>query len=669
MGSNSTIKRRLTPHTPPGFLLTVWLLVSLSTSQAVAVTVPEADAEPQREGQVLPALGISETFGRWTDVIRLGYNPVGAIPEFANTQQFLTILSDAAKIWERVSGVRFEILPAGNYPADHNNAQSSRDGIVNVFWASSAGSFAAQAGPRAGSYNEAEGYFPYTDGFVWLNSSCTSATCVSGMTSVLVHELGHLLGLGHSDTPDSIMFANPYTFLRNPRKDDIRAVQTLYGGPTTAFDAGKPLDEWLFVKPPLASTTKTQFLFKDNQNSRVNSDAMLVFSSQQQFDEALPPITASTPDDVWIRIFAPLGNFNNQNDIEIPAQVVVVDPSGYEYRRDNWQLSCRARNACFATFNFLQTSVAKFIPGRWQVYVVENAEQVASPELLLSLSFDVLTTPAFNNPPMANVDIVAGETPGTVRMRIIASDLERHRLSAVWHLPGQRLDRDGDRFLDNELTEVLGTSNVGNWQTINFGGSGAKRLFVQVNDNGPRYGGQSGGLSDAGGGFQTLLRIDLQLDNNVPGAVTLASSAVHQYRPTADWPYPFPGVTPTAAIKSPFNTIGELTEANMTIQSCVRILNAGQPATVDGLSHIDLGFVITDMAQGIIQIVKSRGFNQSATPTAQGEQPVCSGEFEASTGMYKDVIQVGAQTFETLFQLIDEPNLRLMLRDAKVLGP
>ncbi|MDO9478925.1 MAG: hypothetical protein Q7L07_19610, partial [Pseudohongiella sp.] len=135
MGSNSIIKRRLTPHTLPRFLLTVWLLVCLSTSQAVAVTVPEADADPHREGQVLPALGISETFGRWTDVIRLGYNPTGAIPEFANTQQFLTILSDAAKIWERVSGVRFEILPAGNYPADHNNAQSSRDGIVNVFWA------------------------------------------------------------------------------------------------------------------------------------------------------------------------------------------------------------------------------------------------------------------------------------------------------------------------------------------------------------------------------------------------------------------------------------------------------------------------------------------------------------------------------------------------------
>lgn len=636
---------------------------------ATAFAVVDIEAPVVREGQVLPALGISNTFGRWTNVIRLGYNPLGATAVFADSQKFLALLTEAAAIWSRVSGVRFEILPAGNYPIDHNNPQSSRDGIVAVYWTNSANSFAAQAGPRSGAYNETLGYFPYTDGFVLLNSSCTSATCESGMTSVLVHELGHLLGLGHSDTPDSIMYANPYTFLRYPRTDDIRAVQVMYGAPDMPVDPQQRLNEWLYSAPPAASADKTRFLFKENQNSRVTSDAMLVLSTQAEFDQALTVVTASTPDDAWVRLFAPLGNFNNQTDIEIPVQLVVVDPSGYEYRRDNWQLNCRARSACFSTFNFIQTRVIKYIPGEWKIYVVENTQGASSPELLLSLSLTVQTTPLFNNPPMANVELAAGDIPGTVKARVLASDLERHGLKAIWHLPGQRIDRNGDRFLDNELVEELGAANVGGWQTVNFAGNGQHSLFVQVNDNGPRYSGQSGALSDAGEGFQTLMKIDLQLNNNMPSAVTVASSATHQYRPTRDWLYAFPGVTPDPTLKSGLNTIGLLTDAEMTIQSCVRIFNAGQPAMIDGLSHIDLLFNITDMGQGIIQIVRSRAFNSSATPTAQRQQPACSGEFEVTTGLYKDLIRVGAETYATVFQLIDDAALRLVLREARVLTP
>ena len=649
-------------------LKAVWLFVLIPLLLcSTAYAVVDIQTQPGRQDQVLPALGISNTFGRWTDVIRLGYNPQGATAAFSDPQKFLTQLTEAAAIWSRVSGVRFEILPAGNYPVDHNNPQSLRDGIVSVYWTNSTDTFAAMAGPRSGAYSNVLGYFPYTDGFVQLNSSCTSATCESGMTSVLVHELGHLLGLGHSDTPDSIMYANPYTFLRYPRLDDIRAVQVMYGAPANPVDLLRPLREWQFLPPPAAGAGKTQFLFKDNQNSQVTTDAMLVLSTQQQFDRALTEVTASTPDDAWVRLFAPLGNFNNQADIEIPAQVVVVDPSGYEYRRDNWQLSCRARSACLLTFSFIQTSVIKYIPGEWKIYVVENPQLVAAPELLLTLSLTVQTTPLFNNPPMANVEVAAGESPGTVRVRVLGSDLERHALEAVWHMPGQRIDRDGDRFLDNELVEEIGVTNVGKWQTVNFGGNGQHSLFVQVNDNGPRYSGRSG--AEGGEGFQTLLKINLQLNNTVPESVTVSSSAIHQYRPTRDWMVAFPGVAPDPALKTGFNNIGLLTEADMTIQSCVRILNAGLPASVDGLSHIDLVFNIIDMTQGIIQIVKSRAFNSSATPTVLRQQPVCSGEFEVTNGLYKDVIKVGAQTYATVFQLTDEAGLRLALREARVLTP
>ena len=165
-------------------LTAVWLFVLLPLSlSSTAYAVVDIETQPGRQGQVLPALGISNTFGRWTDVIRLGYNPQGATAAFADPQKFLAQLTEAAAIWSRVSGVRFEILAASNYPVDHNNPQSLRDGIVNVYWTNSSDSFAAKAGPRSGAYNDVLGYFPYTDGFVQLNSSCTSATCGSEYAS------------------------------------------------------------------------------------------------------------------------------------------------------------------------------------------------------------------------------------------------------------------------------------------------------------------------------------------------------------------------------------------------------------------------------------------------------------------------------------------------------
>jgi hypothetical protein len=37
--------------------------------------------------------------------------------------------------------------------------------------------------------------------------------------------------------------------------------------------------------------------------------------------------------------------------------------------------------------------------------------------------------------------------------------------------------------------------------------------------------------------------------------------------------------------------------------------------------------------------------------------------------LYKDLIRVGAETYATVFQLIDEAALRLVLREARVLTP
>ncbi|KAL5761953.1 hypothetical protein ACOSP7_018217 [Xanthoceras sorbifolium] len=51
------------------------------------------------------------------------------------------------------------------------------------------------------------------------------------LESVAVHEIGHLLGLGHSSDRDSVMFATLPTSVRKVtlRRDDIAGVQSIYG--------------------------------------------------------------------------------------------------------------------------------------------------------------------------------------------------------------------------------------------------------------------------------------------------------------------------------------------------------------------------------------------------------------------------------------------------------
>jgi len=47
---------------------------------------------------------------------------------------------------------------------------------------------------------------------------------------VAVHEIGHLLGLGHSSHMSSIMYPYQHTdLIKTPQEEDIRAIQTLYG--------------------------------------------------------------------------------------------------------------------------------------------------------------------------------------------------------------------------------------------------------------------------------------------------------------------------------------------------------------------------------------------------------------------------------------------------------
>lgn len=473
----------------------------LQTPAALAVKDIPIDHGMYREAH--EALGIDDSFGRWDETVRLVYDPDNAPSRYTNNNtQFLALLEDAIDQWEKVSGIHFIVTGVdASAPNDRDFSSSQQDGLVRIFWGS-AGGAAGLAGPSYGTYDTNRGYFPFDDGSVELNNGADVINSDFELVGVLVHELGHLLGLGHSDNPHSVMYANPYNHLNYPREDDIRAMQTLYGNPATAIDPATPQAAWVYTKPPAASSAVTQFLFKPN--SFENKSAYLSVGS-----ETITSVTAATADNQFVRLNpGGLGNASSGTAINISATVIVVDPFGYVSDRLDWTLECAVGSNCGGGFiGLIQTHIAKTMPGNWKIYVVDESTGASNATLLLEMTLLVTTTGSYNHAPVATLAASAGGTNTRANFTLTATDPEGDDIEVVWRPPGTN-DWNGDFTIDPDIrnTFVSGASAA---RTFDFTQTGTHTFFVEVRDDQPRYDGSAVNSSLAGTGFQTLLKVTI----------------------------------------------------------------------------------------------------------------------------------------------------------------
>ncbi|XP_021637366.2 metalloendoproteinase 2-MMP-like isoform X3 [Hevea brasiliensis] len=130
-----------------------------------------------------------------------------------------SVCSKAFKKWADVSQFTFEEAPAG-----------SKSDIVIGFYSGDHGDRYPFDGPRntlAHAFAPEDGRFHYDADENW--STNPDADQVD-LETVAIHEIGHLLGLGHSQDKNAIMYrAIPYgTTKRHLSQDDIDGIHALY---------------------------------------------------------------------------------------------------------------------------------------------------------------------------------------------------------------------------------------------------------------------------------------------------------------------------------------------------------------------------------------------------------------------------------------------------------
>jgi len=165
--------------------------------------------------------------GKWRDgKITWRYNSAGIAPG-ADEAAILTTVQHAFDAWSAVCNITAE------YAGTTTTSLSQTSARHEVVLGYEALPYPQAADAAADSEDAASSYTYFTSGKIRISTSIGAN--IQYNPSILVHEIGHLLNLDHSDNPYSIMYANPYYAVPALAAyklygDDITTCANLYGG-------------------------------------------------------------------------------------------------------------------------------------------------------------------------------------------------------------------------------------------------------------------------------------------------------------------------------------------------------------------------------------------------------------------------------------------------------
>lgn len=447
-------------------VLLTFLLTSFS-SLAIEPKPPQKydDGIAGQSSDASPFLGFSDEITLWEDgIVRLTYNHAGARSDIV-AEEIIADLQRAFTIIENIADIDFQFLGTSSAdPFEFN------DDIVTIGWQQIGGNTIARAGPASSAFNSTItrlGYLPAVDGSFVFNTLHDSDYEIGTM----VHELMHLLGIGHSDTAISIM--TPLTSRYNlPQADDIAVLQAMYGPPdvfsveATSFSLGSG------GTPGFSLDLSDSGLFVRSANAS-DPNALTPFQSVNN--------TFSSGDTFFLRL-SYTGAQTNE-----PVQVFITDPNGFTSAENEITLSF-ANGSSTSSIGFASEFLA--LEGDWTVSIGVRGNLATQFGFSVGAELD-----SSNKNPTAALTATPTSN-GQYSLSINASDPEGDAITIDWHIPGE------GRFLNNGPTFNTSVSV-----------STPIRAFAAVRDNGIKKDGSS-----SGDGFGALLSQHLvtPAQDNIP---------------------------------------------------------------------------------------------------------------------------------------------------------
>ena len=206
-------------------LLTLLAIPSLNSAGAAAQSNPSVSCVGNgdftkcatRDADKTPQYILYSGSPKWPDsTYRWHYNPTGQPSAFTTEGMVEQLKKNMAK-WSTACGVRFEYLGITQTPPSQNDKTS----VIGWAYANGYDGYAR--------FWYADGYAIHDADIMLDPNRVTESYKIAGLTN---HELGHAIGLDHSDVKSGIMFADPYNtyeYQETLNADDIAGCAALYG--------------------------------------------------------------------------------------------------------------------------------------------------------------------------------------------------------------------------------------------------------------------------------------------------------------------------------------------------------------------------------------------------------------------------------------------------------